>query len=640
MIDEVRGAEPTLTAICRLMGDDYCASVVSRVLKWRKQATGNAMKSFNAALRKTIKIDGFRNPHRADNHVLQRVIADRMTFSPELLGSVLRIWMESQDGLCFTVSKHLTESEVSTQGLDYEEHRFTGRCSTESWMREKEQIIASHGHLCKDDVALMLCCVTGKLPVAEWNEIEAPDETHEEGRFQQWLESLRELPADAPEWEGADDFVAALRELIQAKEDDRKQIVLMKELLKELKQEFGRELAFFECDTDSWLLQPQFSQRPATESGSPDGMVELLHLTERLGALLTDYRPVHDIAPVFQEEVQLWPKRTELQRQTHECLNQIQQLVARTQAADEDLPQPSDIGILSAPEFVTELPNKDDGTLPGNGQAQNGQPSPAEVQIEHVELERAPASVKVTLDGLAGEDDEREAERRQTRIRRAEDVGETASDDQKVVSVGEVISLEAESKSLGKEIETLRNNLQTSHEIVRLWRVAYETARKELAQTGEAGNDDGFLPIRDVRTAVAVAREKFADELQIEPNSKSEIEENPYEKPREVWSALEWLATTYYRSKVGEINVPRFNPSILKACGWRYEGNQSQKTMDKYRSWYTTSLDGKVYWLRNHIGKGSNKDARYTIRIAFDWDKDRQVVVIGYIGQHQQTNAT
>ena len=286
MIDEVRGAEPTLTAICRLMGDDYCASVVSRVLKWRKQATGNAMKSFNAALRKTIKIDGFRNPHRADNHVLQRVIADRMTFSPELLGSVLRIWMESQDELCFTVSKHLTESGVSTQGLDYEEHRFTGRCSTDSWMREKEQIIASHGHLCKDDVALMLCCVTGKLPVAEGNEIEAPDETHEEGRFQQWLESLRELPADAPEWEGADDFVAALRELIQAKEDDRKQIVLLKELLKELKQEFGRELAFFECDTDSWLLQPQFSQRPTTESGSPDGMVELLHLTERLGALV------------------------------------------------------------------------------------------------------------------------------------------------------------------------------------------------------------------------------------------------------------------------------------------------------------------------------------------------------------------
>ena len=148
------------------------------------------------------------------------------------------------------------------------------------------------------------------------------------------------------------------------------------------------------------------------------------------------------------------------------------------------------------------------------------------------------------------------------------------------------------------------------------------------------------LKIENVRTAVALAREKFSGELIFQPNSKSEIEDNPYEKPTNVLAAFEWLATTFYRSKMGEVSVPDFDSSIKKVCGWRYTGNQSKNTMTRYKSWYTTSHEGKTYWLKRHVGTGSNKDSRYTIRIAFDWDSARQVVVIGYIGQHQQTDAT
>ena len=62
--------------------------------------------------------------------------------------------------------------------------------------------------------------------------------------------------------------------------------------------------------------------------------------------------------------------------------------------------------------------------------------------------------------------------------------------------------------------------------------------------------------------------------------------------------------------------------------------------MRKYKPWYTTTLNRKTYWLKKHIGTGSNKDARYTIRIGFEWDKEKKVIVIGYIGQHPRTDAT
>lgn len=63
--------------------------------------------------------------------------------------------------------------------------------------------------------------------------------------------------------------------------------------------------------------------------------------------------------------------------------------------------------------------------------------------------------------------------------------------------------------------------------------------------------------------------------------------------------------------------------------------------MNKYKDWYTTKVGNKVHTLQKHIGTGSSRNARYTIRIAFDWDKSKERrVVIGFIGQHQQTDAT
>ena len=640
MTDQKRETELGLTAISRWMSEARRSAVVRRVLDWRGNASADVKRSFNSFVSAGISVNGFRNSLDAPPPLLQKEVLRIMQFSSPFVGLVLQIWVESHEDLKDIVYSHLTDIKMSTEGLDYSECRFTGRWQSESWTREKEKIADSHSEFCEDDVALMLCCVSGKMPDAKGDEIEGPAGTHAEGLFQQLLGSLRKIPADAPEWDGANEFVATLSELIQAKEDERNQVVRLKGTLAELKQEFGRELAFFQCDTDAWSLELLRSQQPATRTAAPQAMADLLSLTERLNALLTEYRPVHDIAPVIQEEVDLGPKRTDLQRQTLNCVSQIGQLLSGTQSAGDEMPQPREGGRPSATVTASAASDQEDGAVQGHCTAQNGQPLPAEVLYEQTESEVAPVGEMAAPAALAGEVDATNDRQRPTKLCRAESEGETMVDEDSVILLRDNISLETENHTLRQEFNTLQNDFLTSQEIIKLWREAFEKARKELAQSGEAENDDEILPIKDVRTAVAVAREKFADKLLFQPNSKSAIEDNPYERPKEVWAALEWLATTYYRSKMGEEKVARFAPSLLKACGWRYSGNQSQMTMRKYESWYKTTLNGKDYWLKSHVGTGSNKDPRYTIRIAFDWDKERQVVVIGYIGQHQQTRAT
>jgi len=44
--------------------------------------------------------------------------------------------------------------------------------------------------------------------------------------------------------------------------------------------------------------------------------------------------------------------------------------------------------------------------------------------------------------------------------------------------------------------------------------------------------------------------------------------------------------------------------------------------------------------IEEHIGRGSNKDPGYTVRIAFTWWEDGQKVLVGSVGLHQRTAGT
>ena len=638
MVNPMPEAAPDLNYIVGLMSSDFSAEVVQRALEWRKKAGGKLRKQFQTALRRNVKIDGFR-PHKADNRLLLPEILRRLPHSPELVGHVLQIWIDSHTELYEEVFGHLSELKIPTPGLDFSDNRFAGSWSFETWQQEKDNIVALHDHFSKDDVALMLCCVSGNMPVSDESEEVNQAESRSDAYFPMWLEELRELPADAPQWQQANDFLASAAEIIEHKTKVRSYTLKYKAFLAEMKQEVGRELAFFQIDPDSWSVENLSNRQAGNCLATPEEMAELLRRTESLKVLLTDYKPLHDIAPTIEEEVALWPQRAELQRQILICLKQIYQLSSNSDEDDHVMGATGNGQVSLIPEST--VPPRDEQV--GSAQIDSTQPDDQSSSAEV--LDRPPGSTdkhaaEVSLsDTSASKDDEPDTTHTSKHVRSDETVhehgAETHYDSDTVYA-----SLEAENSSLGHELQALRGELKTSQDLVRIWRTAYDKARKQVAPTPKPPSKDEFLPIENVRTAVALAKEKYAGELLFQPNSKSEIEANLYEKPTDVLAALEWLATTFYRTKMGKVTVTDLNKSIKKVCGWSYTGRQSRKTMKKYESWYTTSFQGEKYWLNRHVGTGSNKDSRYTIRIAFDWDKVRQVVVIGYIGQHQQTKAT
>ena len=158
------------------------------------------------------------------------------------------------------------------------------------------------------------------------------------------------------------------------------------------------------------------------------------------------------------------------------------------------------------------------------------------------------------------------------------------------------------------------------------WRAAYVGERKSREP------DDAPVPMQSVGDAIALAQERFPDTLLLKLNSKSS-RDTPFESPIEVYAALEWLATEYHR------NVPP--NSIAEACpGWSYRPNQAEATIGRFPEWYQTQVNGTTWRLSKHIGRGTSRDARRTIRIAFEWDEPHDRVIVGFIGPHQRTVAS
>ena len=81
----------------------------------------------------------------------------------------------------------------------------------------------------------------------------------------------------------------------------------------------------------------------------------------------------------------------------------------------------------------------------------------------------------------------------------------------------------------------------------------------------------------------------------------------------------------------------RQRQSHSEACtGWTYKTSQREESIAKYREWYETLADGKTWYLGAHIGKGTSRDPRHTIRIGFVRDEEDNRVIVGFIGLHQR----
>ncbi len=539
-----------ISAIFGFMEPEYHEAVVRRALNSRDKVSKAARGLLNSAINSTAKVPQFpKEPAKAPTPYLMEPILKTVTKSDKLAGAVLKVWAESHDALGDVVVKHLDNLAMPAEYPDFSENQFQGFWFRDVWEREIDKILERHGEFDKDDVALMLCYVSGKIP----------GDQKKDDVLAQGLEYLRFLPPNAPQWEQEiPDFVESVQAIIETKKAQYEQANNLDTLIAEVRDVFSLELKFFQKDLASWS---------AAHLSLDADLSKVLQDTQKVQSLLTEYRPIHKPAPVLVEERERRPRRARLENRLLPLIDRIDRFMSESHTPPIEQEQQSDV--------------------------------PAE---------QRPAQVL---------------------------------DDQRAFSEADYIALKSEHK---KEIESLQSQLHKRQNGSEKWqkeaerwrRYYIEEASKEAATAGE----DEDLVIESVNDAVELAKERFDDKLLFQLNGKSRVEDNPFKHPKAVWDALHWLATTYYGARQGERSLTNPDVSIRKACKWWYKGHQSDITMNKYEDWYTTRVGNKIYWLKKHIGTGSNRNARYTIRIAFDWDKSTERIVIGFIGQHQQTDAT
>ena len=606
-----------------LVNAEHRSALVSRVLN----EFSNLSRETQNALRSVVNDEiipttgGFRRGQAGralgnSSFLLLEPVQKALLLSNDLSLAVLRCWVESHPSLREAVERHLADRSLDSSGPDLAGKLFLETWLPEEWRAEQAAFATVYEGYDQNDVALMICYLSGKIPLEH-----DPDAKREGGGavISAALSYLRELPSTAPEWDREiPDFAASISGLIEDKAKQRRWSADFDATVENIRGSFSELLEFFEHDTKQWA-----AARVSPEAGT----VETLRLAERLRSLLADYLPVHERATGISQERERTRKREELQPAILDTLNEIDSLITASagnagndsredgKADSPTIPRgplhsegikgvrgqsPPPVVNRTAPELEPPLANPLQEALPAAEPA---------VQSRAVAVAAPPGPVSVEYTAL-----------------RSENLGLRNNTD----------ALRSENQDLRDEVEALKTELFGSQEREESWRMAYRSAMDGSLEE----NEEPPPNLDNVNAAVEMAKNSFRQELLFVPNSESNVENNPFTDPRKVWEALRWLATTYYPSKMGRLRVTDFDQSIKEACGWWYKGDQGETTLSRYEKSYTTRVDGRRHWLAEHIGKGTTFDARYTIRIAFAWDRERRQVIVGYIGRHQQTDAS
>ena len=586
------------------MNPDYIESVIDRALDHRDKANEGTKSRLNAAIKNSaINLPGFRDTSRAPNRQLRNpMILEMMKGNDRLAGAALISWMESEKPLRDAASKHLKGKDIPTGGIDARKGEFESLWDRSEWEGECAAFAENHADFDKDDIALMLCCVSGKLP-------EPPGlEQHliESELFKGWIEDLKNLDSEADDWLDLDLFKIALSDLGESKKVER--VTAQSEVivggLSEISERFPDELQYLGVQLATWPTDDRRYSKATFKDAS--------EFVGNLKEGLDKYKPIRPQAPTREEEMKRASERENWEKAIIEASERWSEFINNlAEALPDDEDAAEDARASEKYEAKYEA-------LQSEIAAQKSDLESAKSDVERMTAEIAKMAASSVVSSEEYETLKRDVER-------------LTSDNERLR--GANTGLQADKGALSKRISGLRNRLAQSQRMEEMWRQSYEAERVKQSQAAEMEPSE----LESVADALELAEKSFPDQLLIALNSKSD-KNSPFQKPDEVFGALKWLATEYHDLRANPIGSdPGFNMLVKQACpGWSYKPGQTEVTKEQFNQWYTTWHDGKTYDLKRHLAKGTSHDPQNTIRIAFEWDDDLNKVVVGFLGLHQR----
>ncbi len=572
------------TEIFQSLGEEHQKNVVRWALANRARVSEEARVALNNALIGNVSVRGFRESNVPDAPAIMLIqpVQNAALVVDAIAESVLTVWRESRAEL-----RAIVETAVNnTAGSDGSIHGETGENLSAA-------LASAHPQYSSDDVNLMITVMTGERSIVQDEETEQGGETQQQEEepadsttdtqriFDDFFAELRSLPASYPEWDGP--LSRLMEEIAELKANKTRE---MEEAngpggrIAEVVDTHAELLSFFEWSVDEKLQNA---------TGPWDDAESVRTAIESLAGMLERYETVRERDATYSEEARRAAERAELQEKI------VEALAALEEAAVMPTPKPVIEEIVPLEDTSAEDDSETE-TLETAGIADVTNDVERQYLRELVEaLQRENADLKAAQDA---------AHQQITELNTAAEAAQKGYQ-----------ALKQEHTDLQDEAE----------DAVR----KYADEQETLAAPPDFG---------DVASVLDFVENRWPNELRLALNNNSD-HKLYFDQPNQVYSALEWLATTYHNSRTGEKPVANLDVSLFTTCGWRYRPFQLDTAPGKYRSDYQTTDDGNKYALDEHIGRGTGRTPGQ-IRVAFAWDEERQMVVVGYVGRHQRPSAT
>jgi hypothetical protein len=167
---EVVMAEPNravpFLALNGCLREDFLQRVLHRTLAFLPRAAAPSAPALVTALR-TVAIPGFRQLARAPVPLQARAAVSRFRASGPFVGWVLEVWIEATTPLASAVEQFLERQGVPRDRVRAEAGQFSDRWSLDEALQWADRFRAEEPTADRDEVALLLCCLTNRAPIED-----------------------------------------------------------------------------------------------------------------------------------------------------------------------------------------------------------------------------------------------------------------------------------------------------------------------------------------------------------------------------------------------------------------------------------------------------------------------------------------
>ena len=309
---------PFTTFWTQRMSPEYKEAVVKRALEQLKDSP-EAHRELAESINAVVRIAGFKNSSIARVPHLTKPVVRQLDFSNDLAAAVLKAWAKSRQHLHDAVTERLANSGISVDYPDFGGGGFRGVWSASDWRRESDAILERRGEFESDDVLLMLCYTTGRMPSDDEAAGENPrqpisgEPANGEGNMlntadlSQWKDTLNSLPSDSPMWEGEiQAFAEWLSNLAGEKAAERGIAIRWREVVSEMSEPGAmfEQLNSAGVSVDSWSKAEFDSSSSASKAldvaeelkAVVENLVEHLAGSSNLGQVLEFYERIKTLS--------------------------------------------------------------------------------------------------------------------------------------------------------------------------------------------------------------------------------------------------------------------------------------------------------------------------------------------------------